>query len=144
MTDDLPPGIVGECRWCGGLLIIDEENRRTYHGSPACPGYLEACRADGARQVEAPFCYVCRRSDRELRPYGKRRKPICFSCIQSSPEREREARKWVRRDIRRAGGVPTIVEGVGIISAEEAARRGLDIEILNTETGQILPRGAKA
>jgi len=145
MSDDLPPGDVGECPACGALLIIDSQTNTVHHAAPACPASIEVARSAGARELHPPpFCYVCKSTDRELRPYGKGRRPICFPCIKSDPQREREARKWMRRALKRAGEVPAIIPGVGIISSDEAMRRGLPIQFMDTATGQILPRGGKA
>jgi hypothetical protein len=142
MTDDLPPGDAGECPSCGGLLIVDREKRITHHGTPPCAAYLAATK--GARPAAPlPFCCICKSTDRELRPYGRKQRPICFPCMKSDPRREREAQKWMRRALKRAGAVPTIIDGVGIISSDEAMRRGLPVQFVDTATGQALPRGAK-
>ncbi len=38
-------------------------------------------------------CYYCRTTEMVLRPYGPGGAPICFPCMKSDPEREREAER---------------------------------------------------
>jgi hypothetical protein len=75
--------------------------------------------------TERPFCYVCKRTDRELRPYGKGGKPICHPCMKADPEREREANRQMDRAFGRVAGVPVIGSEEGPLSQEEAAAKGL-------------------
>lgn len=93
--------------------------------------------------VTAPaFCSVCRRDDVELRPYGHGRKPICVKCMRSTPERQREGMKWMRKAMAAAGDMPVIIPGEGPISIEEAGRRGIlgDAVFVDTRSGLPLPR----
>lgn len=38
-------------------------------------------------------CHYCYTTERELRPYGPGGASICFPCMKSDPEREREAER---------------------------------------------------
>lgn len=126
------------------MIIVDSATCTTHHAAPLCDGFSQAVKESGGRPAgPAPFCCACRRSDVELRLYGKGGLPICARCVTSSPERQREARRQMRRALRRAGSIPVIVDGVGIISMEEAERLGLgeSLQYIDTKTGRVIPRG---
>lgn len=147
MSDELPPGEVGECPFCGEMLILDDAAKMTHHASPVCVAFRLVVASGGGRPAgPSPACYVCRRDDVELRLYGKDGQPICFPCMKGDPEREREAHSRMAEAMGVAGDLPVVIPGVGIISMEEAESRGLadKIAIVDTATGQVLPRGGKA
>lgn len=145
MTDDgLPEGVGRDCPWCGLLMICDDAKRTIHHPAPMCEGFTEAIKLTSGEKVGAdPFCSVCRRTDVELRPYAKRGLPICMRCMTATPEREREARRLMRKALRRAGAVPVMVPGIGILSMEQAERLGLGDQLVYVDgkTGQVLDRG---
>lgn len=55
-------------------------------------------------------CCHCGRSDVELRSYGSGGRPICFRCMQASPEREAEAREQFARRLNRAAAWRRVAE----------------------------------
>ncbi len=147
MTDDLPEGEPRACPYCGRLIFVDEKTQTIHHATPPCPEALAEASSRGSEALgPVPFCSVCRCSDRELRPYGKRGKPICLPCMKSSPEREREAQRQMRRAMRRASGSGPVglIPGVGYVKLEEATRRGLEPKaFIDGKTGKVTPIGGR-
>ena len=60
-------------------------------------------------------CYVCGSSDEELRPYGKNGQDICFDCMISDSEREKEAKKQFSSQLDGCGEISVIGNDVGPI-----------------------------
>lgn len=58
-------------------------------------------------------CYVCKSSEKELRPYGTYGQPICHPCMASSPMRKAEAIRQLRKATARAARMGNGMVAIG-------------------------------
>ena len=69
-----------------------------------------------------PTCIICNSPKNETRPYGVDGSPVCFPCMQASPEREAEARKQLDKVFDLAGPGPFLLTSAGTMSLRKPPR----------------------
>ena len=82
-------------------------------------------------------CYLCKTSERELRPYGPKGEDVCFLCAMGTPENKRQTERSFENQLNYAGDIPVIGLDVGPTTLKSVLPllRIQELEVLRGEEG---------